>query len=367
MAQNAGMHTRGTLRSIALDAADLDDARRQVDLLLRRRIGYDVGAISTVDPASGLWTSCYVSGLDATGAPERERILYELDLAGDINSFAQLAARDVPAATLHAATDGKPYRARRWAPLLEPLRVVDEARAVLRTGAHTWGSLALYRAGTARPFTPPDLATLAAAIPGVAALLRLMLVRLVLATPQLPPAPPGAFTVLPDGTITGVSASARVWLDALDDRGRVPAAVRSVAAAAHATGTNTAVSVPSRRGGFVSLYGSAVEGSSNVAVVIAAAPSAVVADVLAHAYGLTEREREVAAEAALGKSTRDIAGTLRISPFTVTDHLKSLYGKVGVNSRAELVAALNQQNYRPRETTDLPTQDGRWHLDHNVG
>jgi DNA-binding CsgD family transcriptional regulator len=358
------MHIGRALQSIAVAATDLDDARKQLDRLLRRRIGYDVGAFSTVDPASGLWTSCYVSGLDAAGAPDRERVLYELDLAGDVNSFTQLASREVPAATLHAATFGKPSRARRWAPLLEPLGVVDEARAVLRTGAQRWGTLVLYRAGTAQPFTPSDFAALTAAIPGTAKLFRAMLLRLALAAPQPLATPPGAFTVRPDGSITGVSASARMWLDTLDDRGRVPAAVRSVAAAARAGGACAGAAIPSRRGSFVSLYGSPVEGSDGVSVVIGPAPSAVVTDVLAHAYGLTRRERDVAVEAATGKSTREIAGELSISPFTVTDHLKSLYAKVGVTSRSELVAALNQRNHRPPAAIEPAAE--RWRLDHYV-
>ncbi len=58
------------------------------------------------------------------------------------------------------------------------------------------------------------------------------------------------------------------------------------------------------------------------------------------AYGVTAREREVCLEVLSGNPTADIARHLFISPHTVHDHLKSLYEKVGVGSRGELVARL---------------------------
>ena len=53
-----------------------------------------------------------------------------------------------------------------------------------------------------------------------------------------------------------------------------------------------------------------------------------------------QREREICSEVIAGHSTADIAGRLFISRNTVQDHLKSVFGKVGVRSRGELVARL---------------------------
>ena len=58
------------------------------------------------------------------------------------------------------------------------------------------------------------------------------------------------------------------------------------------------------------------------------------------AYGLTAREREICSEVIAGYSTADISGRLFISSNTVQDHLKSIFSKVGVRSRGELVARL---------------------------
>ena len=62
------------------------------------------------------------------------------------------------------------------------------------------------------------------------------------------------------------------------------------------------------------------------------------APLIADAYRLTEREREVTRLVARGLSTEAIAAQLYLSPWTVQDHLKAIFEKVGVATRGELVA-----------------------------
>jgi HD-GYP domain-containing protein (c-di-GMP phosphodiesterase class II) len=50
--------------------------------------------------------------------------------------------------------------------------------------------------------------------------------------------------------------------------------------------------------------------------------------------GLTRREEEVLALAAVGRSSREIAQELTISPKTVRNHLEHIYAKAGVSNRA---------------------------------
>jgi DNA-binding CsgD family transcriptional regulator len=57
---------------------------------------------------------------------------------------------------------------------------------------------------------------------------------------------------------------------------------------------------------------------------------------------LTPREREVAAMAAAGVASRDIATRLFLSVRTVNNHLQRVYAKLGVGSRRELVASLDR-------------------------
>jgi DNA-binding NarL/FixJ family response regulator len=49
---------------------------------------------------------------------------------------------------------------------------------------------------------------------------------------------------------------------------------------------------------------------------------------------LTNREREVLALLALGKSNGAIAAELRMSPHTVHSHVRTIFGKLAVTTRA---------------------------------
>jgi DNA-binding CsgD family transcriptional regulator len=88
-----------------------------------------------------------------------------------------------------------------------------------------------------------------------------------------------------------------------------------------------------------------------IAVSIEAARGDQLISLLFAAYGLTTREREVCGEVMAGHSTSDIAARLFISSNTVQDHLKSVFAKVGVRSRGELVARLVPNGSTPQRVT----------------
>ncbi|WP_432971613.1 LuxR C-terminal-related transcriptional regulator [Dactylosporangium sp. CA-233914] len=365
------MNLRQAVRRLAAGDSDLDAVRRGLDTLLRSAVHYDFAAISTIDPATMLWTSCYVSGIDPAGSRDRERVLFDLEFRGeDVNGYTELATRAVPVASLHQATGGDLSRAARWQTLLSQLRVTDELRAVLRSEQRCWATLTLYRAGEAPRFTAHDVALVADASSTMAEIFRLALLRAALRVPVGLEHPPGMLLVEPDGTVGGVSAAAERWLSMLDDRGRVPAVVQSVAAAVRAGNPMARAAVPSRSGHYVVLHGSPLSGAGitdpAVSVIIEGARPIVVSDVIASAHGLTVREREVTGLVALGRSTRQIAGELGISPFTVADHLKSVFAKVGVRSRSELVAAIYHRHYEPRAAQGAHPSPYGWYLDQNV-
>jgi DNA-binding CsgD family transcriptional regulator len=62
----------------------------------------------------------------------------------------------------------------------------------------------------------------------------------------------------------------------------------------------------------------------------------VVEEVFTTEHKLSEREERVAQYAAIGLTNKQIAEKLCISPFTVQNHLKSIFGKTGLDSRTKL-------------------------------
>src|SRR5688572_1983692 len=60
---------------------------------------------------------------------------------------------------------------------------------------------------------------------------------------------------------------------------------------------------------------------------------------------LTEIEREVALEVLAGRSTAAIAAARQRSPRTIANQLASIFRKLGVKSRAELVALIGHSGH----------------------
>jgi DNA-binding CsgD family transcriptional regulator len=70
---------------------------------------------------------------------------------------------------------------------------------------------------------------------------------------------------------------------------------------------------------------------------------------------LTPRERDIAALAAQGESSKEIADRLFLSVRTVNNHLQSVYSKLGVGGRRQLAGALaGLTDLGPEESPPTP-------------
>jgi DNA-binding NarL/FixJ family response regulator len=81
-------------------------------------------------------------------------------------------------------------------------------------------------------------------------------------------------------------------------------------------------------------------GDDEVAVTLRSATASETFDLLCRVYALSGRERDVVELVVAGLETRAIAERLYISVHTVQDHLKSVFEKVGIHSRRELLTKL---------------------------
>ena len=141
--------------------------------------------------------------------------------------------------------------------------------------------------------------------------------------------------------VRALTPAARGWQDRLEEvaPGRFAVMVRAAVVGSRSSGAFRA-QIHDARGGWLLLRASPLVGADQTAVTFEAASGGQLLGLLLRAYGLTARERDVCDEVIAGRSTGDIAARLHISVHTVQDHLKSVFAKVGVRSRGQLVARL---------------------------
>ena len=323
------------------------------DRLLARYVPFEASCWLGLDPETLLPTSHFSREY---GVADMLALVTNEYLEDDLNKFADLARSERPVAALSSSTGGDPSRSRRHATFLtqQGFGGGDELRAALRDGDVPWGAIAIHRRnGT----FGEDEADLVADLTGVLAHgVRRAMIRSAIGGEQGREAV-GVVILRGDDTIEGATPPARRWLGVLfDSTGGTDAAPLTMVSVAQqarrvARGDSeepATARLPARSGGWHRLDGSLLEGSDRVAVMISSGVEAGLADLIARAHGLSARERQVTSLTLQGLSTRDMAASLNVSPYTIQDHLKSIFDKVGVRSRRELAARLFIVDVVPR-------------------
>lgn len=330
-------------RTLVHAGLDLEASCLAFDELLRTAVPYVAAAWSTLDPASGLNTSCTMSGLPKDPAREAELYRHEF-LEAEPATFLSLIADRRTTAVLSDITDGDLSRASRHRNLLARFGITDELRAICWSGDTAWASITLYRSDGR--FTPAEAALVAELAPHVAAGLRLALLRAAASRPEAVADPPGILEVLPDGQTAAMTSAATAWLELGGDA--LTTAANVVAAAIRERpdwrGATSRLTLPDGR--MLTLNASSItSGTGGVAVIVDRARPAQLSAMLIDAYGLTPRQRDVLGLLLLGRSMTQIASTLGISEHTANDHRKAIYAATGVASRAELAGRLQAEHY----------------------
>jgi DNA-binding CsgD family transcriptional regulator len=327
------------------------------DRLLAKSVPFDASCWLGLDPETLLPTSHF--SRDYSVADLLLLVSNEF-LEDDFNKFRELARGEMAVAILSEATDGELGRSRRHVDFLveRGFGDGDELRGVLREpDGTTWGAIAIHR--RRGRFDANDRAIVASLTGMLANGIRRAIVRSSLSG-EAGREPVGLVLLRSDDTIETATPSARRWLEELFDStsastaasNRPPLTVASVAGVARraARGTSDEVAssrIPRRSGGWLRLDASPLE-DARVAVMISSGSDAGVAEMIARAHGLSVREREVVSLTLRGLSTREMAAELGVTPYTVQDHLKSVFDKVGVRSRRELAAQLFVADVVPR-------------------
>jgi DNA-binding CsgD family transcriptional regulator len=322
----------------------------------------------TLDPASLLMTS-HVNPAMYYALPE-EMLCCEY-LEDGPHDLASVARSDSGVSTLHEATGGDLESSTRWRQNME-LGGDQEAIVAMRTrdGA-AWGAIAIYREPGRPLFSSEELGFLAAASPFIGEGLKRALLIGEAREPQGPGAP-GLLVLSADLELESATPGTDAWLEDLPGGsygGRLPAAVAAIAASAlrssegrDAPGEVALARVLSRSGTWLVLHGATLAGAAEprVAVIIEPAHPGRIVPLLMAAYGLTEREQEVARLVLQGESTNGIARRLVVTPSTVQEHLKHIFDKTGVRSRRDLVGKVFFAHYEPRlRDNEQRVLDGR--------
>lgn len=327
------------ITSAGRDAGDLATLVGGVARVVGAVVPFDGYCLLTMDPESMLPTGHWMEA----GLSDFRRVSENEYLEDDVHKFQDLAGAAEPVGVLG---EGRPETgtSSRYADILRPAGFGAELRVVARDASGCWGALVLLRERGRRGFTAYEARTVAGISGRLASVLRRG--QLTAAEPLRAPGEAIGLLILDErNRIRTVNAQARAWLAQLEDAEAPQLAhvVYGVAnRARNADDGMASTRAPTSVGGWIVLTATVLDPTvdDGVAVVLRPATRPELVPLLLHAFGLTPRERQVMQLMAQGRSTQQAARLLGLSPYTVTDHLRSIYAKTGVTSRQELQVLL---------------------------
>lgn len=351
----------------------LEDFLAETVASVSRAVPWVAACVGTHDPDTHLLTSARKYGhLRTVDSHDHEFGLIEYGTV-EQTSFLTLALGERPVAGVHDSTGGDVGRSVRMATFMRPLfDFADEARLVFREGAHSWGAMALFRGPEDGPFDPLELEFLTSLSGLFARGVRAGLLSTLVAPGHLgdpgddDPLGPAVIIVGADDRIMSVSDGMQGWIERLmltDGSCDPLSPVSALVGAARRYARGEADQPPRSRvrtadGTWLVLHAGPLSGAGadrvgEVVVTVERARPPEIISLLVGAFDLTPREDEVTRLVLAGRDTKQIGAALHLSPYTVQDHLKSVFEKAGVRSRRELISKIFVEQYRPRLGSSL--------------
>ncbi|HXH83722.1 MAG TPA: helix-turn-helix transcriptional regulator [Candidatus Tectomicrobia bacterium] len=365
MDAQAASRVRREIARLSHAGLDLAAFFRDAGRILRKAVPFEAACWHTLDPATLLETSHLVENLPLEN-PRAAEIEYLYD---DYNQFVALARGPRTVGILREATGGVPERSRRYRELIRPLGLDAELRGAFVSGSAGWGAVGLLREPGSPPFSAAESRFLGSVSGYLAHGVRTALLLSAAAAPDAAERGPGLVLFDDRQRLEAMTPAADELLGELIDAprtrsepGMLPYVVHAVASRAALVARSGAPDAPARArvrtraGRWLVLNGSVMAGapSTRIAVIVEEAPPPTVAPLVAGAYGLSSREREVMVHMLRGSSTKEIADALRISAHTVQEHFKAIFDKVGVRSRRELVGRIFFRHFAGPVGADAP-------------
>ncbi len=358
--------TRNEIVRLTREGLDWVTLSTRASEAIRRVVPFDRACWHTVDPGTVLFTGSLNQNVGCSGAWLAE---YEY-VVEDVNKWWFLARSGYRAGASSLATHGDLSRSARHRST-EAYGIGDELRGSFLVDGTYWGAAGFLRNEGGPWFTDEDVRFLVSLSEPLAKGFRRALLVATATSDQPLEDGPGVVVFDGRGEVQLMSATAERWIEQLIEVPPPSSAsdsriVQVVAARARALAPRQDPLELTARcraqtvsGSWLLLYGTRLSGGADgqTAVIIQPAAASEVAPLVALAYGLSERECQVARLCMQGRSTKQMAQSLGVSPYTVQDHLKSIFEKTGVRSRGELVGQVFLEHYVPRweDVADAPS------------
>jgi DNA-binding CsgD family transcriptional regulator len=345
------------VKRLCLMGLDPTTLRQRVTERIRRAVPFEAYATFTMDPSNGLITHALQTIGDESGLRVYlERVFFE----DNVLEFDWMARNRLQAGLLSEATGGKLEQALRYRELVGPEGYGYELRGAFSMGTQLWGGLALWREKGRPDFAARQVAFMRRVAPQIAAGLRAASLQQELHDDQVGDDAAGVLVLDGRGMVVQHNAAAERRLREIGNLGGrwregegLPAPIWAVLGALKRSlkpetdrelNGSPYLRVRGQSGRWLTLQASRTEPThvrpAESMVIIAPAGPKEVLRLSTIGYGLSPREQEVVDLVVRGASTRRISQALYISENTVKDHLKKIFGKVGVRDRRTLVKQL---------------------------